>query len=143
MLKSILIAGALVGAFALSGCGVLSGDGGTSGSGSAATNSLGDLVTFTKADLDAAESNAIATNNTVVIPCPPALEKWIDATAGAAGQLQVKGLFSGAVAGEAVVNGVQAGIPDYVYTACGPAYMKLHADLYKFIGKSALIGGGL
>lgn len=127
----------------LPGCSLLGGSGGTS------AQPLNDVVTFTKADLDAAETNAVQLCNAdatapacIVVPCPPAIEKWVDATAGQVGQLQVKGLFSGAVAGEAVVNGVQQGIPNYVFTACGPAYMKLHADLYKLIGKSALLGIG-
>lgn len=139
----LLLFSAATVAVALAGCGTTGGTStGDPGSG------LDQVVNFTKADLEAAESNAVNICNAnpqasacIVVPCPPAIEKWIDSTVGGVGSLQVKGLFSGAVAGQAVVNGVQAGVPDYVFTACGPAYMKFHADIYNLLGKAALIGG--
>ncbi len=140
-MKALLIAGALLAVTGLGGCSLFASGAGPNDTPAASGDPLGGFVSFTKADLEAAEANAIATNNTVMIPCPPALEKWLDSTVGQAGQLQVKGLFSGAVAGEAVVNNVQAGVPDYVYSACGPAYMKFHAQIYKLIGKAAILGG--
>ena len=151
MKRYLLFAAVGLLAFSISGCAGLSGSAGVPGSSSNSGGGLNDLVTFTKADLDKAESNSVAACNAnpasslcVVIPCPPALEKWIDATAGAAGQLQVSGLFSGLTAGQAVVDGVQQGVPNDVYVGCGPAYMKFKVDLLKLLGKATplgLIGG--
>lgn len=138
-MKLILIgAAAMLAAVTLSGCGTTTG-GSSPGGAPTVANDVNDLVTFTKADLDAAEANAVATNDTVAAPCYPALEQWIGSVAGTAGQLQVKGLFSGAEAGRAVVNGVDQGIPDYVYKGCGPLYLRVHAEVASKGLKAALL----
>lgn len=100
---------------------------------------LADLATFTKADLAAAENNAVVSNDAVAKPCYPALSKWIDDVGGQAGQIQVAGLFSGVEAGHAIVNGVDQGVPDYIYVACGPLYMRVQALIASKGIKAALL----
>lgn len=97
-------------------------------------STLSDVVTFTVADLDNAEATAKANNDTLAIPCYPALKQWVESIPGAGSAMTVSGLASGFEAGRVTVNGVAAGVPDYVYTGCGPLYMKVHGQLLALIG---------
>ena len=141
MRHKLLAVFGLAAVLGLAGCGT------TPTSSSPATSSptaspgggLNDLVSFTKADLEAAEHTAVATNDKVAQPCFPALETWLDSVGGTAGEIQVKGLFSGAEAGRAVVNGIDAGIPDTIYEACGPLYMRVQAEIASKGLKGALL----
>lgn len=104
-------------------------------------STVADVVTFTDTDLVNAENTAIASKDTLAIPCYPALQQWVDSIPGAKGNaIVVSGLASGFEAGRVQINGVGAGIPDYVYTGCGALYMKVHGQFLALIGKAAIPG---
>jgi hypothetical protein len=129
---------------ALAGCsgsGGLPGVGGTSGGVTVGgTGSVvADVAQFTDADLVNAEDTAVANHDTLAIPCWPALKKWVDSVPGAGGgSMVVSGLASGFEAGRVTVNGVGAGVPDYVYGGCGALYMKVHGQLLALIAGAAV-----
>ena len=138
-MKIALVYGALVtSALFLAAC-AGTGSGGLTIGG--ANSTVSNVVTFTDTDLVNAENTAVANNDTLAIPCYPALQRWVDSVPGAKGSsIVVSGVASGFEAGRVTVHGVGVGIPDYVYQGCGALYMKTHGQLLALIGKAAVPG---
>lgn len=93
------------------------------------------LATFTVADLQAAEDDAIATKDELSMPCYPALIKFVQSFPSA--NQNVAGAFTAFQKARDIRHGVEAGLPNYLKLGCAA----LVADEKQLIAKLAFIGG--
>jgi hypothetical protein len=104
---------------------------------------VGDGVTIADNDLDAvytmAKANVSISPNAQVVRCEPVFKTWFDSLPGASTGIKISGVLSFAENGFLIVNDVQQGLPDNVYDACGPLYMKVHAQFLNVLAKGALL----
>lgn len=105
-----------------------------SGAATTTPDPIAQISQFTAADLEAAEADAVANNDTVAAACYPALEKFVKSLPGANGSTTVAGAFSAFQKARDVRNSVAAGVPVYLTMGCGPLYAQVHADFLVALG---------
>lgn len=102
------------------------------------TDPLQNLANFSIVDLQAADADAVANNDTIAHACYPALVKFIQSFPNL--QLgTVSGAFGAFQKGRDVRNTATAGIPDYVTMGCGPLYAQVHADLLTWLAGNFVV----
>lgn len=116
---------ALAAAVLVAGCSTIAP---ASGSSTPAVDPIAQISTFTVADLQAADVDAVANGDQIAHACYPALEKFVQSLPNANGSTTVAGAFSAFQKARDLRNSVAAGVPIYLTMGCGPLYAQVHAD---------------
>lgn len=124
----MILAFVLVASFMLSGCAAAGGSPSAS-----AQDPLRSISTFTVTDLQSADADAVAVNDTVAHACYPALIQFIQSLPSSTGGTTVVGAFSAFQKARDLRNVAFAGVPLYLTMGCGPLYAQAHADLLLFL----------
>lgn len=91
------------------------------------------VAAFTISDLQAADADAVAHNDTIAHACYPALIQFVASQQGGLGDLTVRGAFGAFQRARDLKGTIQAGVPNYLTLGCGPLYAQVHADLLLFL----------
>ena len=91
---------------------------------------------FTVADLQAADADAVANNDTIAHMCYPAMETFIMSVTGSTNTTTVLGAVSAFQKARDLANHITAGLPVSLKVACAP----LLVDDTTLIAKFAAIG---
>lgn len=121
-----LLSGATM--FALCACSTNSPTGAPQG-----PNPVAAISTFTVTDLQAADADAVATNDSIAHTCYPALIQFVQSLPSSTGSTTVSGAFSAFQKGRDLRNVAAGGVPTYLTLGCGPLYAQVHADLLTFL----------
>lgn len=96
------------------------------------------VASFTVADLQAADADAVANNDQIAHACYPALIKFVQSVQGSSTNTTVAGAFSAFQKARDLGNQAQAGVPTYLTIGCAP----LVVDTQTLMTKLAAIGVG-
>ena len=97
---------------------------------------LAQIAAFTTADLQAAQTDAIANNDTVAAACYPALNRFVQSLPAGVGNVQ--GAITAFQKARDLRLSVQTGLPSYLKLGCAA----LLVDEQTLIAKLAALGGG-
>lgn len=132
MLRATLMIATVILAVSLSACT-------TPGSTDSVQSDVQAISQFTVADLQAADADAVATNDVLAHQCYPTLIKFIQSLPSSTSSTTVVGAFSAFQKARDLRNVAAGGIPDYLLVGCGPLYAQVHGDLLTFLaGASSL-----
>lgn len=132
-MKHLFLAAAL--SLSLGACTSLTGGGTTS-----APDDLQQLATFTVADLQAADADAVANHDDIAHACYPALEEFIQSLPSSNASTTVVGAFGAFQRARDLRNVAVGGVPTYLTLGCGPLYAQVHGDILTFLAAVAPVG---
>jgi hypothetical protein len=98
------------------------------------------VATFTVADLQAADADAVSHNDKIAHTCYPALIQFVQSVQGSTSGTTVIGAISAFQRARDVRNGVVSGVPDYLTIGCGPLYAQVHGDLLSALAQLGVTG---
>lgn len=114
--------------------------GGTPTPAPAAADPLSQLATFTIADLQAADADAVANGDAIAHACYPALIAFIQSLPNANSGTTVSGAFSAFQKARDFRNRVNQGVPTSLLMGCGPLVTQVRGDILVLLGRLG-VGG--
>lgn len=106
--------------------------------GAATPDQLQQLASFTLADLQTADADAVANGDDIAHACYPVLEAFIQNLPNSNSLTTVKGAFSAFQKARDFRNATNAGVPTSLIMGCGPLYAQVHGDILKFLANAGI-----